>query len=533
MPLSDSFASWNEILITMSSTDEASETDTQNTDPVGDGEMGSSEDLSVEDNSPSYPLEKMKPNGEDRPSSPKTSDDNLGRVPPHDVEAEQTLLGCMILEPSTIDTVRETLGRLESPFYKPRHEDIYRAVSALHEEGQAIDLSTVTAELSRRETSTQNTDVMDCTAAVATPAAAETLARYVAECAQKRRLAQVASDLQRRAMDETTDVFDLMDEAESEIIDASGRLFTSSSPSPSEAVTKEALDHLEEIHGADGGVTGVPTGFADLDDLTAGWQDSDLIIVAGRPSMGKTSFALSSAQRAAEAGTGVGIFSLEMSKRQLMQRMITGEARVDGQKARRGQLDDEEWQRMARASSKISKLPLFIDDTASLTPLELRAKVRRLKVEEGIGLVVVDYLGMMEAGGDGSAARRIDTREQEVAHISRSLKGIAKELDVPVMALVQMNRAVESRGGEKRPQLSDLRDSGRIEQDADVVSFIYRAERYGIKKDQAGRSTEGIAEVIVEKQRNGPVGTVRLAFVKKHARFEELMSNESAEESPF
>ena len=506
----------------MSTNEEASEPDSNDTLPAGDGQAGDSENLMVGDGSPSYPLEKMRGRKSGRSFAREHSGEGHGRVPPHDVDAEEALLGCMIVEPDTIDTARETLGRLDSPFYKPKHQEIYQAITALHDEGEAVDLSTVTAELGRRDTSADSSDVTDCAAAVATSTAAETLARYVAECAQKRRLAQVASDLQRRAMDETTDVFDLMDEAEAEIIDASGRLFTSSSPSPSNAATKEAMEHLESIHGTDGGVTGVPTGFNKLNDLTAGWQDSDLIIVAGRPSMGKTSFALSSAQKAAEAGTGVGIFSLEMSKRQLMQRMITGQARVDSQKARRGQLSDEEWQRMSRAASKISELPLFIDDTPSLTPLELRAKVRRLKAEEDIGLAVIDYLGMMEAGSDGSAARRIDTREQEVAHISRSLKGIAKELDLPVMALVQMNRAVESRGGEKRPQLSDLRDSGRIEQDADIVSFIYRAERYGITTDAEGRSTEGIAEVMVEKQRNGPIGTVRLAFVKKFARFEEL-----------
>jgi replicative DNA helicase len=435
----------------------------------------------------------------------------------------------MMLEPSTIDTVRETMGRLDSPFYASKHQDIYEAIASLHDEGEAVDLSTVAAELGRRDADVDDFYLTECTDAVGTATAAETLARCVAECAQKRNLARVAGELRRQAMDETTDVFDLMDEAEAEIISASKGLFTSSSPSSARDATQEAMKHLEDIHGADGGVTGVPTGFEELDDLTAGWQDSDLIIVAGRPSMGKTSFALCSAQCAAEAGTGVGVFSLEMSKRQLMQRLITSEARVDAQKARRGRLNDEEWQRLARASSKVADLPLFIDDTPSLTPLELRAKARRLKAEEDIGMVVIDYLGMMEAGSDGSAARRIDTREQEVAHISRSLKGIAKELDLPVMALVQMNRAVESRGGEKRPQLSDLRDSGRIEQDADVVSFIYRAERYGISQDQQGRSTEGIAEVMVEKQRNGPVGTVRLAFVKEYARFENL----SDEDAPF
>jgi replicative DNA helicase len=255
--------------------------------------------------------------------------------------------------------------------------------------------------------------------------------------------------------------------------------------------------------------------------MTSGWQRSDLIIIAARPSMGKTAFALACARNAAlhpKNPAGVAIFSLEMSSQQLAQRMLTSEARVDAQAARTGRLRDDDWPRLARAAGKLSDAGIYIDDTPGLSVLELRAKCRRLKAEHDIGLVIVDYLQLMHGGSGGKNSNR----EQEIAHISRSLKALAKELDVPVIALSQLSRAVETRGGDKRPQLADLRESGSIEQDADVVAFIYRAERYGITVDENGNSTEGMAEILVGKQRNGPIGDVRLAFVHQFARFENL-----------
>ncbi len=286
------------------------------------------------------------------------------------------------------------------------------------------------------------------------------------------------------------------------------------------------MHRLNQIHGREGGITGVPSGFRKLDDMTGGWQRSDLIIVAARPSMGKTAFALALARNAAfhrELPTGVAIFSLEMSAQQLAQRLLTSEARVDAQAARTGRLSDSDWPRLAKAAGRLADAPIFIDDTPGLSILELRAKCRRLKAEHGIGLVIVDYLQLMH----GTGMSRSSNREQEIAQISRSLKSLAKELDVPVIALSQLSRAVETRGGDKRPQLSDLRESGSIEQDADVVAFIYRAERYGITVDENGNSTEGLGEIIIGKQRNGPIGTVTLAFVHQHARFENLTTHYS------
>lgn len=286
-------------------------------------------------------------------------------------------------------------------------------------------------------------------------------------------------------------------------------------------VLKDTIARLESIHGREGGITGVPSGFSRLDQMTGGWQPSDLIIIAARPSMGKTALTLAMARNAAmnaSKPTGVVIFSLEMSAGQLAQRLLTSEARVDAQAARTGRLSDGDWPKLVRAAGRLSDAPIFIDDTPGLTALELRAKCRRLKAEHGIGLVVVDYLQLMHGSGMGKNSNR----EQEIAGISRSLKGLAKELNVPVIALSQLSRAVETRGGDKRPQLSDLRESGSIEQDADVVAFIYRAARYGITVDENGNSTEGLAEILVSKQRNGPIGDVTLAWVDQYARFENL-----------
>src|SRR5690606_21402547 len=325
--------------------------------------------------------------------------------------------------------------------------------------------------------------------------------------------------------DPSTDAFDLLDRAERDIFQISESQLRKGSRSMSEVVM-ETFKQLEALSHRDGGITGVPSGFHALDDMTGGWQKSDLIIIAARPSMGKTAFSLAVSMNAAthpQYGVPIAIFSLEMSANQLAQRMLTSEARIDAQKARTGRLTDDDWPKLARAAGKLSNAPIFVDDTPGLGILELRAKCRRLKAEHDIGMVIVDYLQLMHGTAQGKNANR----EQEIAQISRSLKALAKELDVPVIALAQLSRAVETRGGDKRPQLSDLRESGSIEQDADVVSFIYRAERYGITVDDNGNSTEGIGEIIIGKQRNGPIGTVTLAFVHQHARFENLTTHYS------
>ncbi|MFW6347395.1 MAG: replicative DNA helicase, partial [Cyclonatronaceae bacterium] len=289
-------------------------------------------------------------------------------------------------------------------------------------------------------------------------------------------------------------------------------------------ILKKTLQHLEDIRGQKGGITGVPSG-TDVDRLTAGWQKGDLIIIAARPSMGKTAFVLTVARNASlfpdpEKRVSVALFSLEMSDQQLIQRLLTMEARVDAQAARTGRLKDDEFKRLIEAASRLFKSKIFIDDTPAISVMEMRSKCRRLKSEHDINLIIVDYLQLMR----GNTNDRTANREQEIATISRGLKSLAKELDVPVIALAQLSRAVEQRGGNKRPQLSDLRESGSIEQDADVVCFLYRPEYYGITTDDEGQSTVGIGEVIIGKQRNGPVGDIKLQFVKEYARFENLTS---------
>lgn len=454
-----------------------------------------------------------------------------GRVPPQAVEVEQAVLGAMLIEREAIPRAVEILP--PNAFYSGRHSRIYEAMLALFERGNPVDIITVTEELRRREQLDEAGGayyVTELTSKVATAANVEYHARIIAEKSLLRSLIETMTGLVSSAYDPTADAFELLDSAEGEIFRISDTQLRRSAASMNDVI-KDTLTQLEAIHGREGGVTGVPSGFSRLDNLTGGWQRSDLIIIAARPSMGKTAFSLAMARNAAlhaQHPAAVAIFSLEMSSAQLAQRMLTSEARVDAQAARTGRLSEEDWPRLARAAGRLSRAPIFIDDSPGLTILELRAKCRRLKAEHDIGLIIVDYLQLMHATAMGRNANR----EQEIAHISRSLKSLAKELNVPVIALSQLSRAVETRGGDKRPQLSDLRESGSIEQDADVVAFIYRAERYGITVDEAGNSTEGIAEIIVGKQRNGPTGDVKLAFVHQHARFENLTTYTSSSARP-
>ena len=485
---------------------------------MADGEQ-QQRDFRISDEGPSYPYEKMRQAGR-RPQMRKVSG-KTGRVPPQATDVEQSVLGAMLIEREAIPQVIEILP--PDAFYERRHERVYQAIRALFDRSNPVDLITLTEELKRRG---ELDDVggsyylTELTTAVASAANVEHHARIIAEKSLLRKMIESLTSLVGQAYEPGADAFDLLDEAEEEIFGISDSQLRSSSSSISDVV-KNTVEKLQDIHGQEGGITGVPSGFRRLDDLTSGWQDSDLIIIAARPSMGKTAFCLASAMNAAlhpSRETGVAIFSLEMGAEQLAQRLLTSEARVDAQKARTGRMDDEDWRRLARAAGTLSGAPIFIDDTPGLSILELRAKCRRLKAEHDIGLVVVDYLQLMHG------TSQANNREQEIAQISRSLKALAKELSLPVIALSQLNRGVENRGGDKRPQLSDLRESGSIEQDADVVAFIYRAERYGITVDAEGNSTEGIAEIIIGKQRNGPVGTVELAFVKQYARFENLSS---------
>lgn len=444
-----------------------------------------------------------------------------GRIPPQAMQVEQAVLGALLIERESIPKTIEILA--PDSFYTARHNKVYAAVLNLFERGNPVDLITMTDELKRRgelEDVGGTYYLTELTGQVASAANVEYHARIIAEKSLLRNMIETMTSVVGRAYDPAADAFELLDEAESEIFRISDSQLRRSASSMSD-VLKDTLSRLESIHGREGGITGVPSGFSRIDQMTGGWQPSDLIILAARPSMGKTAFGLACARNAAlhrEHATGVAIFSLEMSSQQLAQRLLTSEARVDAQAARTGRLRDEDWPSLARAAGRLSAAPIFIDDSPGLSVLELRAKCRRLKAEHDIGMIIVDYLQLMH----GSTNNRNANREQEIAHISRSLKSLAKELNVPVIALSQLSRAVETRGGDKRPMLSDLRESGSIEQDADVVLFIYRAERYGISVDENGNSTEGIAEILVSKQRNGPIGDATLAFVNQHARFENL-----------
>lgn len=444
-----------------------------------------------------------------------------GRIPPQAVDVEQAIIGAMLLDREAIPKVIEILPL--NSFYDTRHEIIYNAILGLFERGNPVDLVTLSEELKRRgENQAVDTFYLtELTTGVASAANVEYHARIVAEKALLRGVIETMTTVVGQAYDPTTDAFDLLDQAEKSIFEISESQFRRSSV-PLNTIVKESLHQIDDLMLRKSAITGVPSGFHSLDNMTSGWQKADLIVLAARPSMGKTALSLMLTRNAALQGEKVPVayFSLEMSSHQLARRMLTSEARVDAQAARTGRINDDEWEALTAAAGRLSDLQIFIDDTPGLGILELRAKARRLKTNHDIGMVVVDYLQLMHGTGMGKNANR----EQEIAQISRSLKALAKELDVPVIALAQLSRAVENRGGDKRPMLSDLRESGSIEQDADVVAFIYRAERYGILQDDAGNSTQGVAEIIIAKQRNGPTGVARLAFIDRYARFDNLDS---------
>jgi replicative DNA helicase len=477
--------------------------------------------LSIDDEAQRYPIEKMTRSGPRRSASVQSVHDRAGRIPPQATDVEQSVLGAMLIEREAIPRAVEILP--PSSFYLGKHQRVYNAVLSLFERGNPVDLITLTEELRRRgelEDIGGAYYLTELTTRVASAANVEYHARIIAEKSLLRQMIETMTELVGEAYDPGADAFELMDRAEGDIFKISDSQLRKSASSITEVI-KETLQQLEAIHGREGGITGVPSGFTRLDDMTSGWQRSDLIIIAARPSMGKTALSLACARNAAlhtQYPTGVAFFSLEMGAQQLAQRLLTSEARVNAQAARTGRMNDADWQKLARAAGRLSAAPIYIDDTPGLTVLELRAKCRRLKAEFDIGLVIVDYLQLMH----GTSNSKNSNREQEIAHISRSLKSLAKELNVPVVALSQLSRAVETRGGDKRPQLSDLRESGSIEQDADVVIFLYRPERYGITVDEHGNSTEGLGEIIIGKQRNGPIGNVQLAFVEQYARFENL-----------
>lgn len=439
------------------------------------------------------------------------SNSSTRKLPPQNMDAEQSVLGGILLENEAINKVAEHIT--EEDFYRESHRKIFLSMLELFEKNEPIDLITLTDVLKKKNHLEDVGGAAYLSSLVDNIATASNIAYYakiVREKAILRRLVSAATEIVTKGYEDSEDVEDLLDQAERSIFE-----ITEKQIRPSffdlKTILKESFKTIERLYEKKEFVTGVPTGFAEIDRLTAGLQPADLIVVAGRPSMGKTAFCLNIAQYAAiEANIPVAVFSLEMSKEQIALRMLCSEGRVDAQKLRRGFLEKEDWQKLIRAIDALSQAPIFIDDTPALTALEMKAKARRLKAEHKLGLIIVDYLQLMRGKG-GS-----DNREQEISDISRSLKALAKELNLPIVALSQLNRRVEDRPN-KRPQLADLRESGAIEQDADVIAFIYRDELYNRSEDNPNKGT---AEIMVGKQRNGPTGDIKLTFVDKYTRFE-------------
>ncbi|MDN5326314.1 MAG: replicative helicase [Moorella sp. (in: firmicutes)] len=434
----------------------------------------------------------------------------IERVPPQSVEAEQSVLGAIMLDREALYAVLEILK--VDDFYREAHRMIYRAILDLNERGEAVDLLTVTEELRRRgelEAAGGVAYLTSLTGDVPSVANAGYYARLVAEKAALRSLVQAASQITEMAFSESGSVDQILDEAERLIFEVAGGRHRSGFV-PIKDVLLQTFEQLERLSTHKGEVTGVPT-FHDLDRILSGLQPSDLIICAARPGMGKTSFCLNIAQQVAvKEKLPVAIFSLEMSREQLVQRMLAAEAMVEQQRLRTGYLTEDDWARLVNAAGILGEAPIYIDDTPAISALEVRAKARRLQSETGLGLVVVDYLQLMQAH------RRVDSRQQEIALISRAMKALARELNVPVMVLSQLNRGVEQRQ-DKRPVMADLLESGAIEADADVIIFLYRPQYYDPDTDK-----KGIAEVIVAKHRNGPVGTVEMAFLPEFTKFVDL-----------
>ncbi len=437
------------------------------------------------------------------------------RALPQALEVERAVLGAMLIDNMAINRVVEVLGD-ETAFYHTPHRKIYAAIQKLSERGEPVDQVTLTAELLRRgqlEDIGGAVLIAELASEMATAANAEYHAQIVLEKAQRRRLIAAATQTLTESYEETEDVRELIDRAEQRVFQIAEGELGKGVMSLASAI-EEAYVAIERAHEQPGALTGVTTGYTDLDEITAGLQSSDMIILASRPSMGKTALTLCMARNAAVKGsTPVLYFSLEMSTEQLAQRLLCAEARVSSHRLRTGRLSEEEWQRLSEWTGKLIEAPIYIDDTPAISVMELRAKARRAKSEYNIELIIVDYLQLM------TASENFGSREQEIAYISRSLKALAKELDIPIVACAQLSRAVESRT-DKRPQLADLRESGSLEQDADVVMFLFRPEVYGIV-DEEGNTQEGRAEIILGKQRSGPIGSVFLVFQAEFLRFEE------------
>ena len=432
----------------------------------------------------------------------------LQRIPPHSMEAEQSVLGSMLLDKEAVAAAVEQLKGED--FYSDAHKEIFSGIINLFDRGEPVDLVTVTDELRQRGTLEGVggvTYISDLSMAVPSTANIQYYIRIVKEKSLLRKLIQAANEILQESYEAQEEIENIIDHAEKRIFDISQNR-TSRDFEPIRTILLEAYSKIEELSKNKGKVIGVPTGFRDFDQKTSGLHPSDFILVAARPSMGKTTFVLNIAQYAAvQARIPVAIFSLEMSKDQLAQRMLSAESNVELQKIRTGELDENDWIKLVQAAGPLSQAPIFIDDTPGISAMEIRSKARRLKLEHGLGLIVIDYLQLMSGRG------RAENRQQEVSEISRSLKALARELNVPVITLSQLSRAPEARQ-DHRPMLSDLRESGAIEQDADLVCFIYRDEYYNPDTEK-----KNIAEVIIAKQRNGPTGTVELVFLGQYTKF--------------
>ena len=437
----------------------------------------------------------------------------LDRVPPQNIEAEQSVLGAILIDQGAIAKISDILQ--PEDFYREAHKLVHRSAMSLFERGEAIDFITV-IDMLRREESLERAGGISYITSLANgvPTAANIVfhAKIVREKSLLRRLIHAATDIAAMGYAETEEVERVLDHAEQKILEVATRKI-SQDFAPIKEIIFRTLDRIDEMHNAKGGITGLSTGFTNLDKLTGGFQRSDLILIAARPSMGKTAFALNIAQHMVTRDKkSVAIFSLEMPREQLAMRMICAEGLIDSQHFRTGAMSNDEWRNLIDASDRLSSSPMFIDDTASVNAVELRNKARRISKEHGLDCIIIDYLQLM----DGGAHSRIDNRQQQISDISRSLKALARELKVPVIALSQLSRGPESRNS-RRPMLSDLRESGSLEQDADMVAFLYREDYYNPETDK-----KNLTELIIAKNRNGPTETVELFFHKNFTRFREV-----------
>jgi replicative DNA helicase len=434
--------------------------------------------------------------------------ESLSRMPPHNMEAEQSVLGCMLLDKESVATATDFLKAED--FYAEAHKEIFESMLDIYDHGDPVDLVTVTEQLRQRGTLEAVGGVAyisDLSMVVPSTANIRYYVSIVEEKSILRRLISVCNEIIKQSYEAREELDLIIDHAEKSIFQITQRN-TSSDFEPIKTVLLETYARIEEMSKNKGRIIGIPTGFTDFDQKTSGLQPSDFILVAARPSMGKTSFVLNIAQHAAlHENVPVAIFSLEMSREQLVQRMLSSEANVELQKIRTGDLDEREWIKLVEAAGPLSQAPIYIDDTPGISAMEIRSKARRLKMEKGLGIIIIDYLQLMTGRG------RVENRQQEISEISRSLKALARELSVPVVTLSQLSRAPEART-DHRPMLSDLRESGAIEQDADVVVFIYRDEYYNPDTEK-----KNIAELIISKQRNGPTGTVELVWLGQFTKF--------------